>query len=115
MFVQQKWGPAIGEWRKFFEALLHDIGELTSINRKDATPPNIRAVFDYLESAGFLDADERTGIMGSTYGFLCSGAHPGIPEEHKARMGMALALSSGQMLVTKYFAWRKGGFKRFGP
>ena len=44
LFVQQKWGPAIGEWRNFFEALLHDIGELTSINRKDATPPNMRAV-----------------------------------------------------------------------
>jgi hypothetical protein len=116
LFVQQKWGPAIGGWRNFFEAVLRDIGEMTSLNRPDVKKPrnSMKEVFEYLEFAGFFDADEHTG-MGSTYGFLCSGAHPGISEEHKARMGMVLALTSGQMVVTKYLAWRNCGFRGFAP
>jgi hypothetical protein len=116
LFVQQEWEPAIGEWRKFFEAVLRDIGEMTSQRRPDITKPrnSMKEVFEYLRESGFFDADEQTA-MGSTYGFLCSGAHPGISEEHKARMGMILALTSGQILVAKYLAWHKGGFKRFGP
>lgn len=114
LFVQQKWGPAIGEWRKFFEAILRDIGEMTSSNRPDVNKPrnSMKEVFEYLKTAGFLDADEHAGV-GSTYGFLCSGAHPGISEEHKARMAMIQALTSGQILVTKYLSWRGCGFRRF--
>jgi hypothetical protein len=116
LYVQQKWGPAIGEWRKFFEAILRDIGEMTSSNRPDVKKPrnSVAEVFEYLKVAGFFDADEHTG-MGSTYGFLCSGAHPGISEEHKARMAMIQALASGQILVTKYLAWHRCGFRSFTP
>jgi hypothetical protein len=116
LYVQQKWAPSIGEWRKFFEAILRDICEMTSANRPDVTIPrnSMKGVFEYLKVAGFFDADDHT-VMGSTYGFLCSGAHPGISEEHKARLAMIQALTSGQVLATKYLSWRSSGFRGFTP
>jgi hypothetical protein len=114
LFVQQQWGPAISEWRKFFEAILRGIAQATSQNRpdvkKDIGP--MKNLFDYLEEAGFLDNEERQ-IVGSTWGFLSMGAHPGIPEPHKARLAMHQALVFGQMLTMKYVNWREQSFRGF--
>jgi hypothetical protein len=102
-FIQQQWGPAVSEWRKFFEAILRDIAQTTSQNRPDvkADIGPMKNLIAYLEHTGFLDNDERQ-VVGSIWGFLSIGAHPGIPEPHKARLAMHLALVFGQMLTMKY-------------
>jgi hypothetical protein len=114
LFAGQKWGPAISQWRNFFEALLRDIAEITVQNRpepKKGVGP-MKNLFNYLKDVGFFDEDER-GIMGAVYGFLCQGSHPGIPQAHEARYAMVLSLTFGQILATKYVAWRQHSFRGF--
>lgn len=113
-FVQQQWGPAISEWRKFFEAVLRDIALSASQNRPDVKPDigPMKNLITYLEQTGFFDNDERQ-VVGSVWGFLSMGAHPGIPEPHKARLAMHLALVFGQVLTMKYVTWRANSFRGF--
>ncbi len=114
LFSGGKWGPCIGAWRNFYQQILQDIARVTAERRPDLSKPPgpMKDLFPYLVSAGFLSADEQTAV-GAVWGFLCSGSHPGITEEHSAKFAMMLGLSFGQVLVLKFLDWWKNGFASF--
>ncbi len=60
LYTQRNWDPCIGEWRKFLERLLRDIGEVTATERKDSPADSLtmRDLFAYLVRVGFFDTDE---------------------------------------------------------
>jgi hypothetical protein len=105
--------PSLGEWRKFFEAILRDVADTTAPYRSDVTKNTgtMKDVLDYLTALGFFDKDERNGSYGAAYGFFSAGTKPGIlPREH-AKAGMVLALTFGQLLLKKYLNWKKNGYR----
>ncbi len=114
--LQGKFDTAVGEWRKFFERLLKDIAEDTGRNRidlkKDATKLTMKDLFLYLEEVGFLDSDEKLAFS-SSWGFLSSGAHPGIGNKDQAYLAMVLSLSFGHVALSKFGAWKTHGYKGF--
>ncbi len=116
LYVSNKFDTALGEWRKFFERLLRDTAEVTAQNRpdlkEDATRLSMKKLFPYLGGAGFFDPDEQLAFS-SSWGFLCSGSHPGIGEKDQAYLGMVLALTFGHVLLRKYVAWKAQGFRGF--
>jgi hypothetical protein len=114
LFVDQKWHPAIGEWRNFFQAVIHDIVEITGHNRSDVKKSDgtMRDDLRFLLQTGFFNQDEWT-IVGAVWGFLSAGSHPGISLPHQARMAMIQALCFGQVLSSKYLVWRDNSFKGY--
>lgn len=115
-YLDGKFDTAVGEWRKFFERLLKDIAEDTGRNRvdlkKDAAKLTMKDLFSYLEEAGFLDSDEKLAFS-SSWGFLSSGAHPGVGNKDKAYLAMVLSSSFGHVALTKFEAWKTHGYKGF--
>ena len=67
---------------------------------------------DYLESVGFLTADEKAAYR-SGWGTLSAGSHPGVPEREQARIGLILALELSQLLLLKYENWKRNGHRAF--
>ncbi len=114
LYVEQRWDASIGQWRSFFERLLRDIAELTSKQRPDipASLGPMKDVMNYLLKVGFFDQAEQASV-GATWGFLCSGSHPGIKLEHTAHLAMMQALCFGQILVLKFHDWQNNAFKCF--
>lgn len=115
-YLQGKPDTAMGEWRKFLERLLRDIAEETGRNRTDltvdATKLNMKDLFQYLHQAAFLDADEKLAFS-SVWGFLCSGAHPGIGTEDKAYLAMILSLTFSNTALRKFQKWQARGYNGF--
>ena len=104
---------ALGEWRKFVEAILRDIAESTAPHRPDTrkSTGTMKDVLDYLLDVGFFDKDERTGSYGAVYGFFSAGTKPGIVPRDDAKAARILALTFGQLLLKKYAAWKENGFR----
>ena len=116
LYVARKFDTATGEWRKFFEQLLRDIAEATAQNRPDlkddASRLTMKLLFPYLKHAGFFDSDEELAFA-NTYGFLCSGSHPGVGTEQQAYLAMVLALTFGYVAVTNLAVWKAHAYSGF--
>jgi len=114
LFVQQKDHPSIGEARNFVQALIDGISADThahgghAIGYPGATANRLK----YLEDVGFFTADEKTAV-GSAWGFLSAGTHPGIPSRDEARIALILSLEFGVMLLLKFSNWKANAFRAF--
>jgi len=114
LFLQQKDHPSIGEARNFVQALIDGISADThaygghAIGYPGATANRLK----YLEDVGFFTADEKTAL-GSAWGFLSAGTHPGIPSRDEARIALILSLEFGVMLLLKFSNWKANAFRAF--
>jgi hypothetical protein len=111
LYLASRWEPAIGEWRKFIEAVLRGTAEASSAHRTDIAKSvgTMKDVLDYLAALGFFDSEERLA-HGNVYGLLSSGTKPGILPSTLARTAMIQAVTDANLLLEKYITWRKNGY-----
>lgn len=106
----------VSEWRSFLEEILRGVWRLTRTHRpnfaKFAERPSMKDLFEFLEKAGFLDADEKLAFS-SAWGFLSAGGHPGISDRDSAHLSMILALTFGHATLLKLQRWDEGAFTHF--
>jgi hypothetical protein len=104
----------INECRSFVQSLIDDISEETDRlgGHSVRLPGGTGNRFQYLQNVGFLNVDEFTAV-GSAWGTLSAGSHPGVPPRDAARIGLVLAIEFGQLLVLKFTAWVAKGLKSF--
>jgi hypothetical protein len=114
LFVQQKDHPSIGEARNLVQALIEGISSETHLHGGHSIgyPGGTANRLNYLEQVGFLTTDEKTAV-GSAWGFLSAGTHPGIPSRDEARIALILSLEFGVMLLLKFSNWKANGFRAF--
>ena len=114
LFLQQKDHPSIGEARNFVQALIDGISSETSAHGGHSVgyPGGTAKRLNYLEQVGFFTTDEKTAI-GSAWGFLSAGTHPGIPSRDEARIALILSLEFGVMLLLKFSNWKVNSFRAF--
>ena len=92
--------------------LLRDIAETGAANRTDVkrNTGTMKDVFDFLEALGFFDKEERL-MYGSSYGLLSASTKPGLLPKDLAHGAMVVTLTNGQLLLTKYSAWKQNGYR----
>jgi len=114
LFLQQKDHPSIGEARNFVQALIDGISAETHAHGGHSVgyPGGTANRLKYLEDVNFFTTDETTAV-GSAWGFLSVGTHPGIPSRDEARIALILSLEFGVMLLLKFSNWRANGFRIF--
>jgi hypothetical protein len=114
LFLQQKDHPSMGEARNFVQALIDGISADTNASGVHSVgyPGAMANRLKYLEDVGFFTTDEKTAV-GSAWGFLCAGSHPGVPSRDQARIALILSLEFGVMLLLKFSNWKANGFRGF--
>ena len=105
---------ALGESRTFLQAILDDVSLETDAHggHPHALPGGTKNRIEYLAQVGFLTQDDQAAL-GSAWGMLSAGAHPGIPAREAARIGMILAIEFGQLLVIKFNNWKANAYRQF--
>jgi hypothetical protein len=116
LFNSGHYHASVNEWRSFLEETLRGIWRLTRERRSEftthAATPGAKDLFKFLRQAAFFNDDEQLAFS-STWAFLCSGGHPGIPDRADAHLSMVLALTFGQAALLKLQTWSEGGFVSF--
>jgi hypothetical protein len=99
---------SLGESRTLFQAVVDGISEGIDKSGKATVglPGGTANRFEYLEKNGLVASDERT-MLGSGWGFLSAGNHPGLPSRELARMGLLFSLELSQMLIMKWLHWKE--------
>jgi hypothetical protein len=114
LYADGKYHPSLNESRSVLQGLIDDISTETDAKGKHSTklPGGTGNRIQYLKDVGFLTADEQASI-GSAWGTLSAGSHPGVPEPEEARIGLVLALEFGQVLLLKFTNWKTNDYQRF--
>jgi hypothetical protein len=106
--LKAAWGPAAGEWRKFYEETLQEIWRLVRLDdpQLKARPekPNMKDLRIWLENLGLFTSDE-TIAYGAVFGFLSLGNHPGVSDEREAHFCMILSMIFVQAALEKMRWW----------
>jgi hypothetical protein len=100
LFSEGKMHPAMGEARSAFEAGVEDFVSLVEIKTNRKAGSGLRNQIQFLSKEGFISADEEQAFL-SAWGFLSSGAHPGLPPDEAGRIGLILGLEFTQVLLIK--------------
>jgi len=106
--------PSLNESRSMLQALIDGVSVETDKHGSHSRGlgSDTKSRMDYLEKVGFLIPDERAAL-GSAWGLLSAGSHPGLPERELARIGLVVALEFGQLLMLKYGNWKTNGYRAF--
>jgi hypothetical protein len=114
LYTDGKHHASLNESRNMIQALIDGVSEETNTHgvHSIGLGGGTKNRLDYLRDVKFLDADERTAL-GSVWGLLSAGSHPGLPERELARIGLILALEFGQLLMLKYTNWKSNGYRAF--
>lgn len=91
--------PTINEARSAFEAIVEDLVEMVEKKNDTRAAANFKGRIEYLEKTGII-SDEERAALGSGYGFLSAGSHPGVAEEW-ARIGAIFGLELSYLLLLK--------------
>jgi len=105
---------SLGESRSLIQALIDGISTETDANgnHSKGLPGGTGPRIEYLKNVTFLTPDEEAAFK-SAWGTLSAGAHPGVPEQDQARIGLVLALEFGQLLLIKFANWKANAYRRF--
>ena len=114
LYLDAKYHASVNESRNMLQALIDGISEETSRNGGHATdlPGGTGNRMDYLLTVNFLTPGEKAAL-GSAWGSLSAGSHPGIPEREQARIGLVLALELSQLLLIKFSNWKSNAYQKF--
>ena len=106
--------PSLNESRNMLQALIDGVSEETHQHGGHAIglPGGTGNRMDYLTTVNFLTTDEKAAL-GSVWGLLSAGSHPGLPERELARIGLILGLEFGQLLMLKYANWKTNAHRAF--
>lgn len=113
-FDNGRWGPSMGEWRKFFGEILRGVWRFTRLNNGRAgalvEKPPIPHTLNFLAEFGFFTKDEWNAYS-SAWGFLSAGDHPGVGDRDLARLSITLAMTFGHACLEKLEHWDGERFK----
>jgi hypothetical protein len=105
-YLAGRWDDSIANSRKFLECVLREVAQHHSLATNNTVLPEDVAtrpvrVRDYLESAGLIEAKEKSAIA-STYGLLSeTGGHPYMAQNEQARLLRHLALTLSQFVMIR--------------
>jgi hypothetical protein len=111
LYLNGTYHSSLNESRSLIQALIDEISTETERNGKHSTklPGSTANRMDYLRDVGFFTEDERAAV-GSAWGTLSAGSHPGISEQAYARIGLVLTLEFGQFLLFKFENWKANAY-----
>ena len=114
LYAEGKDQPSLGQARNIVQVLIDGISTETAVHGNHPTklPGGTSNRIGYLKDVGFLTPDEQSAFN-SAWGTLSAGAHPGVPEREQARIGLILALESGQLLLIKFTNWQASAYHHF--
>ena len=113
-YLAGRWDDSISNSRKFLECVLREVAESYSLAASGAglteevasRPARVR---DYLESAGLIEAKEKS-VLSSIYGLLSeTGGHPYMAQSEQARLLRHLALTESQFIMLRLRGSAAGG------
>lgn len=85
-FSAGKMHSVIGESRSAFQAAVEDaVSQVEGkVGRKSGG--GLKNQIEFLTRQGFISSDEESAFL-AAWGFLCAGAHPGLPADEAGRIG----------------------------
>lgn len=114
LYTEGKHHASLNESRNMIQALIDGVSVETKKhgNHSGGLASGTANRMGYLRDVDFLTPDERAAL-GSAWGSLSAGSHPGVPERDQARIGLVLALEFGQLLMLKYMNWKSKAYRAF--
>lgn len=100
LFSSGKMHPAMGQSRSAFQASIEDATSLVESKAGRNSGGGVKNQIDFLTREKFISDDEKEAFL-SAWGFLCAGAHPGLPPDEAGRIGFIFGLEFIQVLLLK--------------
>jgi len=113
LYAGGKYHSSLNESRKLIETLIDGISTETNLHGNHSTKLASGAInqIEYLKNVNFSTFSEQSEFL-SVWCSLC-GSHHGVSEREQARLGLALALEFGQLLLLKFSDWKANGYRGF--
>jgi hypothetical protein len=99
-FSTGKMHSAIGESRSALEASLEDAVALVEKKVGRRSGGGVSNQIEFLTREKFNSDDEEKAFR-AAWGFMCAGAHPGLPPDEAGRIGLIFGLEFVQVLLIK--------------
>jgi hypothetical protein len=100
LFTEGKMHPAMAEARSAFQAGIEDTVSCVQLTVPRRSGGGLKNQIEFLSRESFFSSDEEQAFL-AAWGFLCAGAHPGLPPDEVGRIGLILALEFTQVLLIK--------------